>query len=91
MGRSARFNSTCMTERKEGAATTNTIAFNPEIKLNAHWLNRKQSPNTKTGMYVPVWYVHKQTSRQLSNLGSLDAYGRDRCQERSQNMESTCS
>jgi len=80
MGRSARLNSTCVTERKEGAATTRTIASNPEIKLNVHRLDRKQSPNTKTVLYVPVWYVHKQTSRQLSNLGSIEAYGRDRCQ-----------
>ena len=88
MGRSAKLNSACVTERKEGAATTHTIASNPEIKMSVHRLDRKQSPNTKTVMYVSVWHVRK--SRQLSNLGSLDAYGRDRCRQRSQNLEIKC-
>ena len=54
MGRSTRLNSTCVNERKEGAATTNAIAFNPETKLDLHRLDRRKIPNTKTVMYVPA-------------------------------------
>jgi len=60
MGRSAGLNSTCMTERKEGAATTNTMSFNPEIKMNLHRLDCKKSLDAKAVIYVPFGYVQNR-------------------------------